>query len=714
MTCGSCGAALPTAQRFCGECGAPVRAAQVIRDDPLRDELAAALGATYELGRLLGRGGMGAVYLARERALDRMVAVKVLPPEISNSEESRERFRREARTAARLTHQNIVPLYTFGETAGLVFYVMGYVRGDSLADRLRTQGRLSAETARDILSELASALDYAHRRGVIHRDIKPDNILIEAETGRALLTDFGIAKATSAGATLTVDGAILGTPLYMSPEQASGERALDGRSDLYSLGVLGYAMLTGKPPFEGSGAQEIIAQHLTREPPPLVVAGVPDDLALSLRRCLAKDPARRWNSASDLHAALKMADGDEVELPETLEAARGGGLAVLGTSVAIGMGAWYFRLFPPGNEHGVPFWVFLTGLAALVPAALPWMHRHVRREGLSRESAWRLLFHLPDWMTQVGPWPKLFRRKGDVWHRLPKPVRVARAFLWASYASMLLGLPAQLMYRNSDRWNPEPKWIATERQYVGGWSTARLLFHEMAFSVTYLTMFMGPLALGMLYGRRRGLSQNDAAKLLFAPTRGTAFWKKAEIQAVLLPESGVEPRVASEPRVALEFHQAVRELAGQLPSSQQMLGAEAVAAARQAMDGIAALETQIRTLERDADTAEIARLEQRIANPGDSTSDETSAMRGLLSSQLELLRRMQGRLEEARARHARLTEALRTLWLQLADLRAAAAQDDVVAADLTGRLRALCNEMQRQVEAGDAVAAILPAVRHTT
>ncbi len=274
--------------------------------DPLRAALETALGAQYEIVRLLGRGGMGAVYLARERALDRTVAIKVLPPEIAVSAEAQERFRREARTAAKLTHPNIVPLHTFGEVEGMMYFVMGYVRGESLADRMRRDEELPPDDARRILSAMADALDYAHRQGVVHRDIKPDNILLEEESGRPMLTDFGIAKAAASGETLTELGTAIGTPHYMSPEQASGERDLDGRSDLYSLGVVGYAMLAGRLPFEGSMAQEVLVQHVTKAPASLetVASDVPEDLSRVVMRCLAKEPDARWPDGKSLHEAI--------------------------------------------------------------------------------------------------------------------------------------------------------------------------------------------------------------------------------------------------------------------------------------------------------------------------------------------------------------------------------------------------------------------------
>ncbi len=283
--------------------------------DNQRSLLEQAVSGQFEVLRLLGQGGMGSVYLARERLLERLVAIKVLRSELVHGD-ARDRFIREARTAAKLTHPHIVPLYSFGQAADTLYYIMGYVEGESLEDLLKRTGRLSAAAARRALAELADVLEYAHSNGVVHRDIKPDNILIDRASGRAILTDFGIAKVDSGGATITRTGIIVGTPLYMSPEQAAGDREVDGRADLYSLGVIAYRMLTGRLPFEGKSIQDLLIKQATEAPRPIDTSAgdIPGELASAVMRCLEKDPAQRWPTAATFQRAL-IADPDGAPVP---------------------------------------------------------------------------------------------------------------------------------------------------------------------------------------------------------------------------------------------------------------------------------------------------------------------------------------------------------------------------------------------------------------
>jgi serine/threonine protein kinase len=276
---------------------------------PLPLRLAEALGEAYTIEGEIGRGGMGVVYRARDERLQRRVAIKVLPPELAFQQDIRERFTREAQTAARLSHPHIVPIHTVGEGEGLVYFVMGYVDGESVAARIRRRGQLPVEEARRIMKETADALSAAHAFSVIHRDIKPDNILLEGTRGRVMVTDFGIAKALSStsGATLTGIGVAIGTPAFMSPEQAAGERDIDGRSDLYSLGVVTFQMLTGELPFTAPTVAGILMKQITEPAPDLrrKRSDIPEDLSLAVARCLEKDPENRWPTADALRRALE-------------------------------------------------------------------------------------------------------------------------------------------------------------------------------------------------------------------------------------------------------------------------------------------------------------------------------------------------------------------------------------------------------------------------
>jgi predicted Ser/Thr protein kinase len=277
-----------------------------VNSDSLLPRLQHALAGRYALERRLGRGGMGLVYLARDVRLERRVAIKLLPPGRAVEPAARERFLREARTAAQLSHPGIVPIFAVEEVQDLVFFAMAYVDGETLGQRVRGDGPLGYAALARLLEEVARALAHAHARGVVHRDVKPDNILIDGATGRAHVSDFGIAWVD--GSTTTGPRRVVGTADFMSPEQARGG-PVDARSDLYSLGVVGFFALSGRLPFEGPDAATVLARHVTDPPPPLasVVADVPPRLAGVIERCLSKDPAARYPTGDALADAVAQA-----------------------------------------------------------------------------------------------------------------------------------------------------------------------------------------------------------------------------------------------------------------------------------------------------------------------------------------------------------------------------------------------------------------------
>ena len=328
--------------------------------------LQAALAGEYSLQREIGSGGMGIVYLARDVQLDRDVAIKVLPMHLARLSTARERFVQEARTAAGLSHPHIVPIHRVGEADGFVFFVMSYIEGETLGERLRAGGPLPPAEAARVMREVAWALAYAHGRGIVHRDIKPDNILLEAGTGRAMVTDFGIAHGGGASASTDI-GKIMGTANFMSPEQGAN-KPLDGRSDIYSLGVVGFLAVSGRLPFEEASVPALIARQSIDTPPSLmsVAPGVPSGLAAAIDRCLDRDPANRFPDGETLAAALAPPEARSV-LPPSLRA----WLAAQNplTLPYLGWSA-LFSVLTLGNIYGIMTGNPGSSVAFLLPAAL--------------------------------------------------------------------------------------------------------------------------------------------------------------------------------------------------------------------------------------------------------------------------------------------------------------------------------------------------------
>jgi hypothetical protein len=351
--------------------------------DPLFLSFQLAVAGRYSIDRELGRGGMGIVYLAKEVHLDRMVAIKLLPPERAAEAGLRERFLREARLAAKLSHPNIIPIHSVEETGGFVYFVMAFVDGETLAQRVRTRGPLPSSEGARVLREVAWALAYAHAQGLVHRDVKPDNILLETATGRVMVADFGIAAAAGDLEAVGVSG----TPEFMSPEQALGKHT-DGRTDIYCLGATAYYAFSGRLPFEGKSATEILAKHVTETPPQLSALGltVPRKLALLVERCLAKEPEHRPASAQALAEQLGVALEQRRELPAALRAfvRRTGRLNGSGTllgAIALGFAATVVSYRTASGATG--FMALALGLTTLPFAYLVRSARRLSLLGFS-------------------------------------------------------------------------------------------------------------------------------------------------------------------------------------------------------------------------------------------------------------------------------------------------------------------------------------------
>lgn len=363
----------------------------------LRTRVQNAVASTYTLENEIGRGGMAVVYAARELKLRRIVALKVLPPDLAFRADVRARFVREAQTAAGLNHPNIVPIYAVDERDGMVYFAMSLINGETLATRLIREPRPPLAFVESILIQVADALAYAHTAGVVHRDIKPDNVLIDSETGRATVTDFGIARALEGGSRLTLTGIAVGTPAFMSPEQATGEKEIDGRSDVYSLGIMGYLMLAGRLPFEATSTPAMLLKHVSERPHPLreYRPDAPPALVSILERCLAKSPEDRWTAAS---------------LRDAVKGAASGAFAGTRAAPVAPPGPGLRTVMPHGGVPAAP--PALRPLSPNIPSNIPQGNAPAMRPLSSQprtEAEWRQQYasgkRAEDWTPPMAPMP---------------------------------------------------------------------------------------------------------------------------------------------------------------------------------------------------------------------------------------------------------------------------------------------------------------------
>jgi serine/threonine protein kinase len=653
--------------------------------DPLLDRLVVAVGTQYLVDAEIGRGGMAVVYRATDLRLHRRVAIKVLPPELAFNADVRERFLREAQTAAQLAHPSIVPIYTVDEREGIVYFVMALVDGESLAERLTREPRLQISEARRLLAGVADALAYAHTQGVVHRDVKPDNIMLDRATGRPMVTDFGIARAAQGDTRLTVTGVAIGTPAYMSPEQALGERELDGRSDIYSLGVIGYQLLAGETPFKASNTPAMLVKHVSEAPRPLAMVrpDTPPALAHAIARALAKKPEDRWPDANAFREAI-------LDTREPSPAAHAWSQSAPAAPPAVPPPSYYAppqgrdpRLgsVPPGN-------LALPPLGSARPA---WMPPIPQIPQMPPPPVWGTRAEWRAWKRSTKRWGHEMRARNRA-AGLPDDAH--------EYAGLTV----------------DEQLVRYRRKAVGSLATIGSLAAVNLLTSPHFLWFLFPtvfMTLGVL--ARGGRLWADGIPLRRIFSRGTALDSGNAAQgAPRISNEDAARRLAGDDvldgpygetvRRAAADHAAVRDTLARLPASERDMIPDVAPTVDALAERVGALATTLHRLDADVGGSSLATLEARLATLRAETRDGASTEQ---ERRIALLERQRASIAELSERRSVLLSqlesaglALQNLRLDLLKLRSSgleSAMSDVTSA--TQEARALSREIGNAVDA---------------
>ena len=646
--------------------------------DPLLDRLVVAVGTQYLVDAEIGRGGMAVVYRATDLRLNRRVAIKVLPPELAFNADVRERFLREAQTAAQLSHPSIVPIYTVDEREGIVYFVMALVDGESLAERLVREPRLPISEARRLLAGVADALAYAHSQGVVHRDVKPDNIMLDRATGRPMVTDFGIARAAQGDTRLTVTGVAIGTPAYMSPEQALGERELDGRSDLYSLGVIGYQLLAGETPFKASNTPAMLVKHVSETPRPLAMLrpDAPSGLAHAIARALAKKPEERWPDA----AAFREAILDTRDAPPAAKPWPGS------ASQAEPAPPRYET--PPLLPHNDRLYV-----EPMRPAGLSWAPHMPPMPPMPAAPVWGSKSDWREWKKARKRWESEQRNRN-------------RAVGVADDEHEYVGLSV------------DEQLVRFRRKTIGTLATVGSLAAVNLLTSPHFMWFLFPSAfmvLGII--SRAGKLWADGVPVGRFFSRGSAGAggsasressmprvSSAEAARRLAPTDVLDGPYGELVRRAAADHMAVRETLARLPEAERGMIPDVAPTVDALAERVGALATTLHRLDADVGGASVHSLEARLAVLKAETRDSATPEQERRIALLERQRASIGELAERRAVLASQLEsaglALQNLRLDLLKLRSSgleSAMSDVASA--TQEARALSREIGNAVDA---------------
>jgi len=634
-----------------------------------------ALAGRYSLERELGRGGMGIVFLARDVALDRLVAIKLLPPNLAAQPDLRARFLREAQTAAKLSHPNIIPIYQVEERGNLVWFVMMYVEGETLGQRLRAKGPLPPAQGVRMLQEVAWALAYAHLRGIVHRDVKPDNILLDTATGRALVSDFGIARATEISGSTAV-GEVLGTAQYMSPEQACGEK-VDGRSDLYALGCVGFYALSGKLPFDAPDMPSLLAQQITKPAPPLatVAPGVPTRLAQAIDRCLAKAPDERWPTGEAFAEALAESTAvmREVPAPVRVWLTKGESAlpALYGWTImmVLGTGAEIMQRIFGGGGDG-----FGDNIGAVV---VPWLFfglyrlyhtQHLIAAGYGLDDLRRYFRQHVEQRQEEMAYE--FGREPPVW---------AKAIRKISFISLGVAVGAVAgLFLNPD-WISSVAWVGT--------------------FVTASATSIGTAFVGRIFpGKRR------AAKDTSLEYRAKLLESKFSELTFRLSAIGVKPHAlpagAHRP-TELVIGMAAGEIFESLPKEQKKELKDLPPLVKRLE-----AEAQVMRARVDELNAMVAGIREATPTTGSSTLRGQQAAAAVEDRQAQLRADVEAKRDEAARRLAVAVAALENIRLDLLRLKAGVGTVDQITADLSAA-REVHEEVERALEARREVEAAL-------
>ena len=659
-------ATTPSARRPTPANGRSARDASGV-DAKTRELLTNALDGRYEIVRLKGSGGMGAVYLARDIALDLDVAIKVLRSELTRVESSRQRFRREAQIAANLKHPNIVWLREYREVDDVWCFVMDHVPGRALNERIEAEGAMLHDEVRSVLLDLAGALEYAHRHKVIHRDIKPANILFDADH-HALLADFGIAKIAGTD-TLTPKNAVIGTPCYMSPEQMDGRQDVDHRTDIYSLGLVAYAMLSGRQPYADLSLEEIRRQKWNEQLTPIrtLAPSVPQGLADVITKCLAADRARRFADAEELRHALEHAGRQPVPLPEPWMIMPGFGQWSLVWSTC-------WTAYALLGDHRPRELFLILIVAALVPLGFVLQIWNVGRHGVGWLPLIRMAYWPPEWWGMW--WPAPLRRPADLWMRLPWPARAVRIML----SIFLVGMPALVIVQSR----------------LAAPAASLVVAEYVLLAATFLATVAG-----VAWTRSRGVPTGEAARLLFGATMPTPAWRTPSVAPLLSPARGVRPPIADDPH---DHCRAISEMAELLPSVFREDGRRAVDLAKHLLREVKRYNAKIVAVDGMASLGEVERLMMQLAGLGPPTSGESDgkrALRDAVEHQITILRAMRREAEGAAYARTTMVDFMRSLWARVRRVHEDASMDAVDPAPAAADLRALCGEIERHLAEGE-------------